>query len=198
MNDPQDAGRAREEAYFHQREQELLEAARKKAEDARHRAAMGDVSGIQAPEVLEMLQHHGYDPDTIRVIPLVPLLGVAWADGSVSDAERQKIRAIARMRGIEVGSAADRRLEEFLLERPEAGVLERSILAIRSILAARPGGDDVGDDLLALCREVATASGGFLGIGSKVSQAEEALMTELARELAEKNPDAAAAAAKPR
>ena len=60
--------------------------------------------------MLRELQVLGFTPETVALLPLVPLVQMAWAEGGVSDAERRLILQFARTRGIEEGSGADRQL----------------------------------------------------------------------------------------
>ena len=72
------------------------------------------------------------------LLPLVPIVQVAWAEGGVSDAERHLIVKLARARGITEGSAADRQLAEWLDRRPADHVFVYATRLIRAMLDA-PG-----------------------------------------------------------
>jgi hypothetical protein len=58
---------------------------------------------------------HGLTPVSMsipfRVFYLVPLIQVAWSDGSVSPGERDKVLEVASLHGIKAGSVAHERLQ---------------------------------------------------------------------------------------
>jgi tellurite resistance protein len=172
--------RGNEEEYFHKQDLELLERMRKAGAAERARKELGDRSGIQDPELLKEIEQLGFTPDTIWLLPLVPLLHVAWAEGSVSPEERKLILDLARSRDIVEGSPADRQLQEWLAHRPPATVFTRGGRLITAMIAA--GSPEVKDlsaaDLLKICESIATASGGILGLG-KVSAEERAAMAQI-------------------
>jgi len=105
-----------EEAQRATREQKAQEEAREEA-----RKALRTETGLADPE-LEELESLGFTPDTVSLLPLVPVIQVAWADGGVTSAEREALLDLARKRGIEAGSRADTKLEEWLSHRPEEKV----------------------------------------------------------------------------
>ncbi len=73
------------------------------------------------------------------LLHLVPLIQTAWAEGGVTQKERDLIVRAARSRGIERGSSADQQLIRWLTERPSEELFEKTLRAIRAILqAARP------------------------------------------------------------
>src|SRR3712207_6458364 len=96
-----------EEEYFRKQDQELIERMRKAAATARERQELEAKTGVHDPELLRDLQELGFTPDTVSLLPLMPLLQVAWAEGGVSAAERTLIVQFARQRGVLAGSAAD-------------------------------------------------------------------------------------------
>ena len=55
--------------------------------------------------------------EAYRVVSLLPLVYVAWADGKVQGAERNLVLAIARERGLLEHGGAEA-LERWLTERP--------------------------------------------------------------------------------
>jgi hypothetical protein len=184
--------RSQEDDYFRKKDQELIEkmrsaaaADRARAEKGQARADMGQKVGITDPELLLELEARGFTPDTVVLLPLVPAVQMAWADRSVSPAERDLIVKLARSRGIEAGSAADRMLAEWLAARPSAHVFAQATRLIRAMLASpdSPGAHDLtADDLVKHCESIAAASGGMLG-RNRVSAEERQLLTALADEL---------------
>ena len=79
--------RSREEEYFRRKDRELVEKMRQAAESDASRQAMERTTGIQDPALLQELEALGFTPDTVSLLPLVPIVQVAWAEGGVSDNE---------------------------------------------------------------------------------------------------------------
>jgi hypothetical protein len=177
-------GRALEEEYFRRKNRELIEKMRMEASRDEARRSMGAQIGLDDAETLEQLQRLGFTPETVSLLPLVPVVQMAWVDGSVTDAERRAIFNIARTRGIAEGSAAHHQLSAWLADRPAPGVFEGATRLIRAMLDA-PAQDAKTispDDLVAYCETIAASSGGMLGI-NKISSEERALLASLAAEL---------------
>ncbi|HEY6360246.1 MAG TPA: hypothetical protein VIX63_04040 [Vicinamibacterales bacterium] len=178
-----DRGRGLEEDYFRKRDRELIEKMRSAVAADEARRELATKTGLQDPEMLQELQALGFTPDTVVLLPLVPLVQMAWAEGGVSEAERKLIVQLARARGIAEGSAADRQLSAWLSTRPAPDVFTRASRLIQAMLDA-PAGDHSlsADDLVKYCENIAAASGGILGI-NRVSAEERALLNTIARDL---------------
>lgn len=180
------AGRKRklEEDYFRKQDQELIERMRRTAILAEERDALEAKTGVHDPDLLKDLQELGFHPDTVVLLPLVPLVQVAWVEGGVSPQERALIVDLARKRGVQEGSAADLQLSHWLAECPDASVFTRAGRLIRAMLDA--GSHETQDlspeDLVKYCENIAAASGGLLGIG-RVSAEERALLKQIAEQL---------------
>ena len=177
-------GRTLEEDYFRRKEQEVIEKMRRNAAAEAERRRMGEQAGVADQDVLLDLQELGYTPETVMILHLVPLIQMAWAEGSVSDKERDLIVQAARSRGIGAGSSADQQLSRWLTQRPSEQLFEKTLRAIRAILEARSADERTasGRDLLSLATAIASASGGILGFGA-VSDDERQLLARITREL---------------
>jgi tellurite resistance protein len=174
--------RKREEEYFRQRDKELIERMRAAAEAERTRKNLQSASGIQDESLLRDLEQLGFTPETLPLLPLVPVLQVAWAEGGISAAERTMIVNLARARGMTTGSPADLQLADWLDRRPSDGTFQKAGRLIAAMLD-HPGTLNVDPgDLLAYCEQIAAASGGILGIG-KVSPEERAALQQIATQL---------------
>ena len=176
-------GRSLEEEYFRRRDRELLERMRAAAGAEETRRQMVSLTGLQDADVQE-LENLGFTPDTVVLLPLVPLLQVAWAEGGVSAEERKLIVDLARARGINEGSAADAQLSRWLSAPPSPTVFAGAARLMSAMLDATStvGWGLTADDLVAHCERVAAASGGFLGI-KKISAEERALLTTISQDL---------------
>lgn len=179
-------GRTLEEDYFRKREKEVIEKMRRSADaDAqRQRQRLGERTGMADADVLRDLQELGYTAETVMLLHLVPLIQTAWAEGSVSDQERDLIVQAARSRGIEPASPADEQLGRWLSARPSDDLFEKTLRAIRTILQARPPKERAESerDLLSLATAIASASGGILGFGA-VSEDERKILARISQAL---------------
>ena len=178
-------GKALEEEYFQRKEKELIEKLRQRRSAEAQLKELSEATGIPNEEILKTLQELGYSRDTVALLHLVPLIQVAWADGNVTRQEREMVLGAARLRGVEEGSAADEQLIDWLDSRPGDDFFEQTLRIIGDLLETTPeadgrkGGDGVLDD----CMRVASASGGILGLGRKISVEEEALLQRIAEAL---------------
>jgi tellurite resistance protein len=176
--------RKREEDYFRRKDRELLEKMRQATTAQQARQELGTATGIQDPTLLQELEELGFTPETIALLPLVPVIQVAWAEGGVSSAERSQIVSLARQRGVAAGSQADQRLTEWLDTRPSEETFRKASRLIGAMLdqpaAAGPHLD--AGELIRYCEQIAAASGGLFGIG-KVSSEERAALEQIARQL---------------
>ncbi|MEM1348114.1 MAG: hypothetical protein AAGI01_06145 [Myxococcota bacterium] len=184
-----------EESYFKQRELERHEALRRERElkALRQEEREGIVQTLSttediANEALEL----GFDAQTARVLPLVPMIEVAWADGTVSTDEESTVLDLAIRRGIERGTASYEFLQRLMTERPSSLFFERVNRVIMAMVASDPE-SWMTETLPELAIKVAEASGGFFGLGDKVAAEERELIEKLAEQLnvAQKNPDLA-------
>jgi hypothetical protein len=180
-------GRALEDDYFRKKDRELIDKMRQASAAEAARRELSEKSGLQDPEMLKELQALGFTPETVALLPLVPLVQMAWAEGGVSDAERKLILQLARSRGIEEGGAADRQLAVWLSSPPDPHVFASASRLIRATLDAGASGalPVTADDLVKYCEQIAAASGGMFGI-HRISSDERALLNTIARDLGRK------------
>lgn len=177
-------GRSFEEEYFRKKDRELIEKMRLAAAAEQTRHEMGRKTGLVDPVLLNELQELGFTPDTVSLLPLVPVLQVAWAEGGITSTERDLLTHLARSRGIEAGSAADQQLVAWMSRRPDPTVFARAGRLISAMLASNAGetGALSADDLVKQCEAIAGASGGIFGIG-RISAEERSLLSAIAADL---------------
>jgi len=177
-------GRAMEEEYFRKRDRELVEKLRKARADEDAKRAMGASTGLQDPALLQALLDLGFTPDTVTLLPLVPVVQMAWAEGGVTKHEFDLVLKLAAARGVAEGSPAHQQLIDWLGTRPAPAVFAGAGRLIRAMLDAGSGqvGDLTADDLVAYCEQIAGASGGMLGLG-RISVEERTLLTQIASDL---------------
>lgn len=173
-----------EEDYFRRKEKELIDKMRLRAAAEEQRRRMGEQTGVADEEVLGDLQDLGYTPETVMLLHLVPLIQTAWAEGDVSQKERELIVKAARSRGIEAGTPCDQQLTIWLSQRPSDAFFEKTLRAIRTILQAQPPEARAASekDLLSLATAIAAASGGIVGFRA-VSEEERQILAHISEEL---------------
>lgn len=174
-----------EEEYFRKRERELIEKIRLRSQAESERQGLAEALGVSDGAILADLQSLGFNRDTVSLLHLVPLLQVAWIDGEVTRAEARKIFDAARLRGVLKGSPAYRLLEEWMQKRPSPEFFDHSLRVIRDLLGLLPEEQRSGGvrGLVSCCTEIAAASGGLLGMGSRISNVEREALTRIALEL---------------
>ena len=172
--------KALEDSFFAKESEKLRrELAEKKAMQTK-RDALFEASGIIDDAVLEHLIALDIGSDTLVALSLVPLVEVAWADGNVDDKERQAILAAAEAAGLEKEGASGELLNRWLAEKPDRELLatwKEYVSALSKSLSGERR-DALKQGLLRRARAVAEASGGVLGLGSKVSKSEQAVLDE--------------------
>lgn len=84
-------GRALEEEYFRRKEIELIDELRRRSESEVEQQEVAAVVGITDPAILRTLAGLGFTRETISLLYFVPMVQVAWSDGSVGKGERRLI-----------------------------------------------------------------------------------------------------------
>jgi len=185
--------RGLEEGYFLKREQELIEKMRQRVALERERSQLADKIGVTNDEILQALQDLGYNSETIKLLHLMPLVHIAWADGKVSDRERKVILEAARASGIAEASDAERDLERLLHERPSNEFMDAQFMAIRAIMQAVPEDSQkaMRENLTTYCTALASLSKGFFALEPRVSSAEREALARVIHELTEPDSEVA-------
>ena len=178
-----DRKKALEDSFFARENAKLLE--RLKAEKDTHetREALAGISGIESDAILEKLCALGVDADTWTAVSIAPLVEIAWADGKIDGAEREAVLSGAEANGVTSGSPGYRLLESWLAHRPDGRLLEVWGAFIVGLCAelGESEREALKEQILGRARSIAEATGGFLGVGSKISSEEEIILAELAK-----------------
>jgi hypothetical protein len=177
---PHERGRNLEEEFFRRNDELLLQKLREKHAAETAREALSKATGITNPEVLDRLIALEVGPEMATALMIVPLVEVAWADGTIDAKEREAILAQARHSNLEAGSPELALLESWLTQRPGPKLLAAWTLTIQDLVQRLEPAEieKLKSGLVGRARGVATASGGVLGIG-KVSAKEEAVLARL-------------------
>ncbi|MBI5240353.1 MAG: TerB family tellurite resistance protein [Elusimicrobia bacterium] len=177
------AGQSRklEDLFFLEEDRKLIEKARQIEKMKLSCAALKEVSGIHDEKILQKLVSLNVDPKTVSCLSLVPLVEVAWADGEVDEAERRAVLAAAADSGMKPGGVDHQLLESWVCRRPQPKMLEAWTHYVRGLCQQLTPDEKrrLKDDIMGQARSVAEASGGFLGLGSKISAHEERVLKKL-------------------
>lgn len=181
-----DRRRGLEDAFFAEQDavlrRRLSEADTARTQKDVFRAA----SGIHDEAVLDRLKGMGIGADTLTALSLVPCVVVAWADGGIDAKERAAALQAAEQAGVTTGTPAFQMFESWLNKKPGPDLLAAWKGYVAALL---PTLDDAARQalrtgLLERARAVASASGGFMGVGRTVSGAEQTVMQDLEQALA--------------
>jgi hypothetical protein len=157
------------------------------------RRRMAGVIGVADDRILCGLSELGYRRETVQLIWLAPLLHVAWIDGYVTFKESEVIFKAARCCRIDCEKQAGEQLIRWFDERPAPEGFDKTLSLITALLQTLPPGarEERRQDLISFCRRVAEASRGSLGLTSRVSWKEEAVLDQIAAALGYSQPGTA-------
>lgn len=175
-------GHSLEDQFFAQQDYELLERLRRDAAAKKQKAMLTEVTGIRDEAVLQKLLDLNLNTETVMALSLIPLVQVAWADGSVHQREREAVLAAAAQEGIESESVRYQLLQSWLDSAPDAQLLEVWGDYVRALCQSLDAAScqELKSRLLGNAHAVAAAAGGILGLGGKVSKSEQAVLDRLA------------------
>lgn len=132
--------------------------------------------------IARALEHLGIPTDRLHLVALLPLVEVAWSDGSVADEERRMILAIADKHGLL--SDGDRKVvEDWLSEKPSGLFLHHARLLMGELASRMP--QELGPtEVVAWCWALAAVAGGLFGTRAmSVSSDEKAALERVAEAL---------------
>ncbi|QDT11899.1 hypothetical protein [Planctomycetes bacterium K23_9] len=173
-------GMALEDEFFRRVDEKLGEDLRRKLKRDKDRERLAAATIFKDDELLDHLLDAGLDASTMAAFSLVPLLFVAWADGTVTVKERQLLLSEALHRGIKEQPRAFALLENWLHHRPPNSLwnlwLEYAT-AVKTHVNPQLG-VILGDSIVYSAMKIADASRSGL-IHRKVSKAEQAVIDEI-------------------
>ena len=160
-----------EEIYFKQQELALRQKMREQMASAGDHAQ----SEGRRRELAERIRELGFEGDKAKIFDLMPLIHVAWADGSISRKERSTILDAVLARGVAPGTDAFQMVESLLEEPPPASFMSETLSVLKDVVGGKRA-----DSLVELCIQVADSSGGFFGLGGRISDEERERIREIA------------------
>lgn len=182
-----DAAKTLEDAFFAKENARLLQQMRDRAKQQERRAAMREVVRVNDDALIDHLIELGLEPQTVLALQLVPLAAIAWADGQIEPRERDAVLKAAASQGVSSDSVAGQMLNNWLLQQPGAELIDawkRQMRALWPSLSPKER-DEIRASALERARSVAEAAGGFLGLTSRISPQEKAVLDDLAQTLAD-------------
>jgi hypothetical protein len=170
--------RSMEELFFRERDAKLIEEYKKLEVLKKNISELATISGIKNPVVLQKLVAIGISAGTLSLLSILPLVEVAWADGQLSEKEKEEVLKEAAKCSISKDSVNYSLLEGWLEKRPESSLLEAWILYIKDLKQSlNPQEiDELKVDLLSKAKKVAQATGGLI---YKVSPEEKAVISKM-------------------
>ncbi len=139
---------------------------------------------LGAMDTTATLRELGIDKDNFRTLGLLPLVFVAWADGTVQRAEGALIHKVARDKGWLVGGG-EALLDRWLRDQPDPEYIATGLRLLRTLTTERRGlggviTTETLNHLLVLCKDVAEAAGGLWGLSNPIDPSEEQALASIA------------------
>jgi hypothetical protein len=175
-----DRVRSLEDEFFRREDERLMERLRELKEKETSREALGRASGITNQGILDKLLDLSIRPETVGALAVIPLVEVAWADGTLDGREKQAILDRVEASGIARGSTGYDLLLSCLEHKPEPRLLTSWRHMVEG-LCEHMTADEVAAlraGLVERARAIAKASGGLLGVGA-ISAAESEMIRQL-------------------
>lgn len=176
----EDRGNALENQFYEKENQAKLAALKAKLERQQSKDDLRKASGMTDEGVLDKLVELKLTANTIAALSLVPLIQVAWADGTIQDRERAAILEGAHGKGLEQGTPGYEVLQTWLAQRPSEDLMAAWEAYIKALIGQLSDEQNrlLKDQIMGFAKLVASASGGFVGFG-KISPAEQKAMTRI-------------------
>jgi tellurite resistance protein len=169
-----------ENAFFVRENAKLLAELRRRAEHESLREQLREVVQIKDAAFLDRLIALGITPATALALRLIPLVFVAWADGTLDAKEREAVYAAARKSSVAAGEAAHGLLDDWLGRMPDPHLLDLWKQYVGHLWGSFTADErwQMRTNLLQSAHEVAKASGGLFGLTSKVSAEERKVLEQ--------------------
>lgn len=176
-----------EKEFFAKRDQQLIEKLRRVLEKEHPRETLKKTTGIEDDKIIDTLVALNVNHDTMAAFALYPLVEVAWADGKVDEREREAFFRAAAEIGLREGTPGHTALKEFLKDTPREEA-RKAWFAWSSELNRKLEPAErkkVREALLTRARAVAEATGGFLGLGTRITAGEQKVLDRIAEAFAD-------------
>jgi len=131
------------------------------------------------------LKHIGIRASNYKVLKLLPLVYVAWANGTLTPERKRRLIDLAHHH-FAIGADGERILQGWLRERPSLAYVREGLHDILILAKAPDEGEFDLDDLqglLAYSEAIARTTAKAMDAPSSVTEAEERALQDIAREL---------------
>jgi hypothetical protein len=175
-------GKSLEDLFFLEKDKMLIESLHKIEKMKETKIALAKVSGITNDGVLQKLVDLNVRPEIVASLAIIPLIEVAWADGSVDEKEKKAILNAAGESFISKESPDFNLLQSWMKRKPGPGLLKAWMIYIKGLCEQLNEYQKkaIKKDLIGHAREVAEATGGLLGLGYRISKKEQEMLDKLA------------------
>lgn len=166
-----------EDLFFFKEDLKLKEELQALRQMKETTAALREASGIQDEVVLRKLVELNIRPETAATLAVVPLIEVAWANGTIDGKEKKAVLEALTAYGCPVNSIDYVLVERWLEHKPDPSLLQAWCQYIQSI-RQQMSPDELGRlkaEILAHAAAVGRASGGILGVGAVSGQEQHTL-----------------------
>jgi hypothetical protein len=175
-------GKSLENAFFAKRDRELAEKLKQRLNADEMRRVLLYSVGLTDELAGKGFAHLQSGLEVVAAMALLPIVEVAWCDGDVSPAEKAAVLRGAAEVGIEADSPMREFLDLWLDQRPSAAAMQawREYVKAFVALVDPATAAKTEDNIVGRAERVAGAAGGFLGLGNKISAAEQTCIDNLA------------------
>ncbi len=142
---------------------------------------------LSKEDIINSLQDLGITGENYRLLSLLPLVLVAWADGRVQRAEKKRIVEIAESEGF-LHKSNEAMVENWLTQQPSRDYYDKGFKVLVELGRRQRGeGSDITtqtlSDLVDLSVDIAQAAGGLFGRSRSISVHERTALHTLAQAL---------------
>jgi len=173
--------KALEEAFFQKQNEKLKAKLRVATEREASRCELRGAFPHAKDEVIERFIDHGLDVEAVSALGLVPCVMVAWANGELGQREREEVLAAARENGLDPSGKPYTLLASWLVEQPSASLIDLWSHYVVAVCKGLSPDEQtrMRERVVGLAQAVARATGGFLGFGDKISDAEQRVLDRI-------------------
>lgn len=170
-----------DDLFFLKEDQKLIDQLKAMKKLKETKEELKKVSGIENEHILDKLVELNVRPETLATLSLVPLIEVAWADGSLDESEKIAVLSSADKMGFSKDSGDYQILQQWMTHKPTKDLLDAWVHYIKGLCEqlSKDEALELKNELIGHARSIASASGGFLGLGNKISKAENAMLDTL-------------------
>jgi hypothetical protein len=172
-----------EDAFFTSQDQKLIEDLRAMRKMKETKDILARISGIKNEAILDKLVSLKVRPETLASLCVVPLVEVAWADGTIDPKEQKAILSAADKMGFKQGDIDYNLIKQWMAHKPADELLTAWIHYIQGLCEQLSSQEKSGlqSEIMGHAKTIAEASGGIMGtgIGDKISKSEKEMLAKL-------------------